>query len=67
MFLTHGHAGRFLTLWHQWLCFLLRFYPTCSFCPETSAAEISVVDVAARNVTVLVLQNNMPPMHDDIL
>lgn len=49
MFLAHGHAGRFLTLWHQWLCFLLRFYPTCSFCPETSAAEISVVDVAASS------------------
>lgn len=49
MFLTHNHAGHFLTLWHQWLCFLLRFYPTCSFCPETSAAEISVVDVAASS------------------
>lgn len=49
MFLTHGHAGRFITLWHQWLCFLLRFYPTCSLCPETSAAEISVVDVAASS------------------
>lgn len=42
------------------------FIQRVSFCPETSASEISVVHVAASRVTVPVLQN-MPPMHDDIL
>lgn len=64
------HRGSFLTSWHQWLRLRLRFYPAfhpAFFCPEASAAEILLVDVAASQVTVLVLQNNMPPMHDDIL